>query len=311
MATELQRAAITQSIVGALVLIHKQYLPLIIQRHFGKRVYNYDTHQYKNGVFRTLFDFIGQLMQNNLMAGIGAGVFTGSAFGGVVGGIFGGTAALGVRAYGKYKHKHGKESKSVKRIFKDEFSDFSNRKSTMNSYANRYDMRNVLATVVGYRMVVQPIVALICSIADDDDDDKWWLQILAYVMRAFEWEYYTAYRTDDMLNNVKSPTAATSVIDAVEALGYDVAQSPQKIINSIAPQGNLLFDPSQTWDDYENLIGGQDRIIEKGAYEGWTPWQRDIIKATAAHNLIEQLKNAKAKRVYQENQIMHLHKEND
>lgn len=311
MATDLQRAVISQTIVGALVLIHKQYLPLIIQRHFGKRVYNYDSHQMKNGIFRTLFDFIGQLMQNNLLAGIAAGAFTGSAFGGVMGGIFGGTAALGVRAYGKYKQKRGKESKSLKKIFKDEFSDFSDKKSTMNSYANRYAMRNVLATVVGYRMIVQPLVALICSIADDDDDNIWWLQILAYVMRAFEWEYYTAYRTDDMLNNVKSPTAATSIIDAVEALGYDVAQSPQKIINSIAPQGNLLFDPSQTWDDYENIIGGEDRIIEKGAYEGWTPWQRDIIKATAAHNLIEQLKNAKAKRVYQENQIMHLHKKDD
>jgi hypothetical protein len=59
MATDLQRAAITQSVLGALVLIHKQYLPLIIQRYFGKRVYDYDTHQYKNGVFRTLFNIVG------------------------------------------------------------------------------------------------------------------------------------------------------------------------------------------------------------------------------------------------------------
>ena len=55
MATDLQRAAITQSVVGALVLIHKQYLPLIIQRYFGKRVYDYDRHQWTNGVFRTFF----------------------------------------------------------------------------------------------------------------------------------------------------------------------------------------------------------------------------------------------------------------
>ena len=312
MATDLQRAAITQSIVGALVLIHKQYLPLIVQRYFGKRVYDYDTHQYKNGVFRTLFEFVGQIMQNNLIAGIGAGIFTGSAFGGVIGGTAGALAAIGMRAYGSYQHKHGKESKSLKQIWNEEFNDFSSKKSTAMSYANRYSMRDVVSTVVGYRLFVQPLVALVCSIADDDDDDKWWLQLLAYSLRAFEWEYYTAFRTDDMLNNFKSPSAATSVLDAAEAVGYDMAtKAPKMIVNTVSPQGNFLFDPSQSWDDFENIFGGQEDVIEKGAYEGWTPWERDIVKSTAFHNLWEQLKNSKAKRRYQENQIMRLHKEKD
>lgn len=304
MATDLQRAAITQSVVGALVLIHKQYLPLIVQRYFGKRVYDYDTHQYKNGVFRTLFDFVGQLMQNNLLAGIGAGVFTGSAFGGILGGIAGGAAAIGVRAYGAYQHKHGKQSKSIKQIFHDEFNDFSNRKATTMSYANRYAIKDVLATVIGYRLLVQPLVGLVCSIADDDDDDTWWLQLLAYSLRAFEWEYYTAFRTDDMLNNVKSPTAATSVLDAAESFAGTIT-------NTISPQGNFLFDPSQTWDDWEDIFGGEDNTIQSGAYEDWQPWQRDVVKGTAFHNLWEQLKNAKAKRKYQENQIMRIRKSED
>lgn len=312
MATDLQRAAITQSVIGALVLIHKQYLPLIVQRYFGKRVYDYDTHQYKNGVFRTLFEFVGQIMQNNLMAGIGAGIFTGSAFGGVVGGGVGALAAIGVRAYGAYQHRNGKESKSLKQIWNEEFNDFSSKKSTAMSYANRYSMRDVVSTVVGYRLFVQPLVALVCSIADDDDDDKWWLQLLAYALRAFEWEYYTAFRTDDMLNNFKSPSAATSVLDAAEAVGYDMAtKAPKMLVNTVSPQGNFLFDPSQSWDDFENIFGGQENVIEKGAYEGWTPWERDIVKSTAFHNLWEQLKNSKAKRRYQENQIMRLHKEKD
>ena len=301
MATDLQRAAITQSVLGALVLIHKQYLPLIIQRYFGKRVYDYDTHQYKNGVFRTLFDFVGQIMQNNLLAGIGAGIFTGSAFGGVIGGAIGGISAFGVRAYGSYQHRHGKQKKSIKQIFNDEFNDFSSRKATMHSYANRYSIKDVAATVIGYRLLVQPLVGLVCSIADEDDDDTWWLQLLAYSLRAFEWEYYTAFRTDDMLNNVKSPTAATSVVDAAESLAGSIT-------NTIAPQGNFLFDPSQTWDDWENIFGGKDYEIQKGVYEGWQPWQRDIVKGMAVHNLIEQLKNAKAKRKYQENQIMRIKK---
>lgn len=301
MATDLQRAAITQSVLGALVLIHKQYLPLIIQRYFGKRVYDYDTHQYKNGVFRTLFNLVGQLMQNNLIAGIGAGVFTGSAFGGFIGATIGGAAAIGVRAYGAYQHRRGKESKSVKQIFNEAFNDFSTKKSTAMSYANRFNMKEVAATVIGYRLIVQPLVGLVCSIADDDDDDKWWLQLLAYAMRAFEWEYYTAFRTDDMLNNVKSPTAATSVIDALESLGGSIT-------NTISPQGNFLFDPSQTWDDWEDIFGGSDYTIQSGAYEDWQPWQRDVVKGTAFHNLYEQLKNSKAKRRYQENQIMRIRK---
>jgi hypothetical protein len=68
-----------------------------------------------------------------------------------------------------------------------------------------------------------------------------------------------------MLNNVKSPTAATSVIDALESLGGSIT-------NTISPQGNFLFDPSQTWDDWEDIFGGSDYTIQSGAYEGWQPW---------------------------------------
>lgn len=309
MATPLQKAAVSQSIVGALILIHKQYLPLIVQRYFGKRVYDYDTHQYKNGIFRTFFNFIGEMMQNNLIAGIGAGAFTGMAFLGtspfigiaMSGTTLGAIAGASVRAYGAYKHKHGADKKSLKEIWNEYFNDFSDKKSTQSSYANRYAIKNVAATVIGYKLIVQPLVTLACSIADDDDDNIWWLQLLAYALRAFEWEYYTAFRSDDMLNNVKSPTAATSVLDGLESFGGSIS-------NTVAPFGNFLFDPSQTWDDWEHIFGGKDKLIQKGAYEGWTPLERDFVKMTAFHNLWEQLKNSKAKRRYQENQIMRIKK---
>jgi len=64
-----------------------------------------------------------------------------------------------------------------------------------------------------------------CSIADDDKDDRWWMQALLYSLRAFEWEFYTAYRTDDVLNNIKSPSAAQSIIDGLEELAFTA--SPQ------------------------------------------------------------------------------------
>lgn len=313
MATPLQRAAVSQSIIGALILIHKQYLPLILQRYFGKRVYDYDTHQYKNGVFRTFFNFIGELMQNNLIAGVGAGAFTGMAFLGtspfigvaLSGTAIGAIAGASVRAYGAYKHRHGADKKSLKGIWNEYFNDFSDKKSTANSYANRYDIKNVAATVIGYKLLVQPLVALACSIADDDDDDKWWLQLLAYALRAFEWEYYTAFRSDDMLNNFKSPTAATSILDALESIG-------QSASNTVAPFGNLLFDPSQTFESFNDtwnyIFNNEDKVIQKGTYEGWLPIERDFVKMTAFHNLWEQLKNSKAKRKYQENQIMRIKK---
>lgn len=306
MATPLQRAAVSQSIIGALILIHKQYLPLILQRYFGKRVYDYDTHQYKNGLFRTFFNFIGELMQNNLIAGIGAGAFTGMAFLGtspfigiaLSGTAIGAIAGASVRAYGVYKHKKGVDKKSIKDIWNEYFNDFHDKKSTQMSYANRYAIKNVTATVLGYKLIVQPLVALACSIADDDDDNTWWLQLLAYSLRAFEWEYYTAFRSDDMLNNVKSPTAATSILDGLESMG-------QSVSNTISPFGNLLFDPSQTWND---LVNRENSGITNGAYEGWLPIERDIVKLTAFHNLHEQLKNSKAKRKYLENQIMRIKK---
>nr|DAU12146.1 MAG TPA: hypothetical protein [Caudoviricetes sp.] len=43
MPTETQRAAVTQSWIGSFILIHRQFLPMIIQERFGERVYDYDT----------------------------------------------------------------------------------------------------------------------------------------------------------------------------------------------------------------------------------------------------------------------------
>ena len=313
MATDLQRASITQSIIGSFILIHRQYLPLIVQRYFGKMVYDYDTEQMKNGVFRTLFNYVGEVMKNNLALGIGAGAFTGGAFAGPLGVFLGVTSAVGFRAYGAYQHRNGIESKSMKQINKEMFGDFSNKKSTRTSYQNRYNMIEVVSTVLLYNIIVAPLASLVCSIADNDDDKRWWLQMLAFAARAFQWEFYTAFRTDDLLNNIKSPTAATSVLDAVEQFGNGLTTSATKILpvttNTLFPQSNFLFDPSQAWDDATNIIGGESRKIKKGSYKDWEPWQRNVVKMSPVHNLIEQVKDSKSKRNYIENQVMHLPKD--
>lgn len=105
MATPMQRAAMSQTWLGAFVLIHRQYLPLMLQSAYGKRVYDYDTHQYKNGRFRLLLQFMNELMQNSLLSGVPASMLIGSAFGGPAGAVLGASIAIVQRIIGAYKHK--------------------------------------------------------------------------------------------------------------------------------------------------------------------------------------------------------------
>lgn len=49
MATRMQKAMMTRNFIGAFVLIHRQYIPLMLQQTFGKRVYDYDAQEYKGG----------------------------------------------------------------------------------------------------------------------------------------------------------------------------------------------------------------------------------------------------------------------
>ena len=56
----------TQNFVGAFFLIHRQYLGLMLQQRWGERVYDYDTRQYKNGVFRTAIRYCSELFKNSL-----------------------------------------------------------------------------------------------------------------------------------------------------------------------------------------------------------------------------------------------------
>lgn len=293
MATPLQKAAITQSIIGSLILIHRQYLPLILQRHWGKRVYDYDTHMYKNGVFRTLFNFVAEMMKNNLMLGIGCGAFTGFIFGGPIGSVIGSGIGMAMRTYGLSQGSN----KSAKQIFKERFSDFSDRESSMQSYANRYAMKEVLWVNLIMYTLVQPLVAMACSVADDDKDDRWWMQMLLYSLRAFEWEFYTAYRTDDVLNNFKSPSASQAVLDKLEEVAF-----------TMQPQTNILFDPSQSWENITSIFNKDSKKIKKGAYKGWTPFERALFNLTPYHNVWEQYKDSKSKRKYLENQIMRIKK---
>jgi hypothetical protein len=59
-------------------------------------------------------------------------------------------------------------------------------------------------------MVVNPI----CAWADDDKDD-FWLQTLAYWLKASQWEINAPYNLEELIGAIKSPTAATALLDRV------------------------------------------------------------------------------------------------
>ena len=52
----------------------------------------------------------------------------------------------------------------------------------------------------------------------DKDRRNWWIQTLAYWLTKLDWEAYTPYRYDDIMNSIHSATAASSVTDAFGGL---------------------------------------------------------------------------------------------
>ena len=103
MATRLQKAMMTRNFIGAFALIHRQYIPLMIQQTWGARVYDYDAQEYKNHQFGTLYEYVKRLCASNALAAFGGGCFVGTALGGFgVVPLFGGTLALAHSLYKKY-----------------------------------------------------------------------------------------------------------------------------------------------------------------------------------------------------------------
>lgn len=111
MATDMQRIIAMRSWVGLFVAMHRQYLPLMIDKYYGQRVYDYDTGEYKNGIHRNMFNFVMSLT--------GANIFTaGLMWGGLgtlfLGSLFGSTNMLLAGAIVGMVMSHRKRSKNKK-----------------------------------------------------------------------------------------------------------------------------------------------------------------------------------------------------
>nr|DAY15035.1 MAG TPA: hypothetical protein [Caudoviricetes sp.] len=65
--------------------------------------------------------------------------------------------------------------------------------------------------------------------------------MLAYWLEAFKWEAFNPYRIDDISNNFKTVSAATSITDALGAIGQGTASG---VMNRFFPRASMLYDPS-------------------------------------------------------------------
>lgn len=259
MATETQKASITTSFMGACVLTHRQYLPLMLQERFGETTYNMDTQQYQGGVFRTLF-----LTVEQLFLAIRDG-FVNKSIKQVV------TSAI----------------EREKKLFNDETSDLS----YQTSRARQYHMKQIAAEVSLF-LISKAFIAALVGMADDDKDDKL-LQFMAYIALRTEWEVFTPYRAQDMLSNIKSPSANTGTIDKFEAIF-------SSSIKLVMPQGDLyntFLRPNLKDDSYNPKV-------QKGTYKDWYKIERDLFKVLPAHNLYEQYNDSYSKRNYYKHRIM-------
>ena len=317
MATKEQKIAITQNILGALLMIHRQYMPLMIQERAGQTVYDYDTEMNVNGQWRSLLRFIHIFLTNPA-----TGIITGGALAAFIspatwlvtlGAITGG-------AYGTYqtvRNYKNKQPQSIKQM-KNFFFGHSTEKEYQQSQINRWHFKQIFSELAIYNLVIYPLTEVIVKWADEDDEDRWWLQFLAYIALAFQWEAFTPYRYIDLINTFKSPSPATGTLDKVENFADTLGKT-------IFPRATL-FNPSSFLHPFESEgeedTEFEDDIVTSGTYsenrleampwvmlysdrDEFTKLERDLYKLTPWHNWFEQKYNSKAKLNYMKHQIMH------
>lgn len=309
MATAAQKAAITQSWVGALILIHRQYLPLMLQERFSDPVYDYDMEMYKNGQFKIFRDFLVAVMRGSVLGGIGAGALGGFLIGNVFGAAVG---AVGGGAYSMYaRNKY--DNKSMKEVYKeftnytksDEFND------TLRSIYNKRALKQVGSEIAIYNLLLGPFIDALCKYADrPEEKNSKFLQFICLVARQFQWEAYNPYRFTDVFNTIKNVTAATG--------SGDVMQDVFSAVGAEANYALRLLLPRAGGTTNEFVEGLQNTIenpwlkkVKSGAYEGDTQIFKTGMKTIPWSNTMEQILDSKGKRKWIESNTMGIKKDDN
>lgn len=194
MATETQKAAITTNFLGAAVLTHRQYLPLMLTERFGEMVWDMDTQQYTGGIARTgfhyLFNILGMFVKDLIVS-----------------------------------HSLEKSINNYKTKYDQYFNDYSTIESAAISNAHKQHLKQIISEQLVFWGFITPVVGLLAALADDDDNkDKLALQLAVYIARRTQWETYTPYRFEDLFNNIKTVSAQTGTIDKIGSLGTQVVK---------------------------------------------------------------------------------------
>lgn len=282
MSTKTQKAAITQSEIGALALVHRQYLPLMIQERFGEEVYDYDMAMYKNGQTRMLFSLCKDIARSSIVGGAGIGAagayillrsastfFTGSTIP---------VLALGALAGYYYSASNKAEGSSVKDVFNKYFNNESTENDAVKSLYHKRILKQIVAELILYNIIIAPIINYIASKADDDKHKTWWLQFAALCLRQFQWEAYTPYRFDDVFNNFKSVSAATGTLDYLQSsLGGGITLITQ-----------MLYSLLDTLSNTENKQQNSKSKVKSGVYKDWEKTNKNFYKTVPIHNMYQQ-----------------------
>lgn len=300
MATETQRAAITTTFLGACILIHRQYLPLLLQERFGHTVWDEDMQQFTGGEFRIIAQITKALMYDQFkdssrrnISTLGKVGMLGT-LGAGIGSIIPGVGMLGAGAFGVSLGLYLMRNSSVFGGILN--TDKTDMQEQLKANYNQHALRKVMMELGMYNLVIKPLVLMLIKMSKDDDKkDKRLLQLVTYIMTRFMWESYTPYRFDDMINNVKSPSAALSTVDKLEDMGY-------QLYKTAMPQGSLL----DTFVDDKPFSLFKSETVSRGPYKNWTKFERSLMKATPMHNAYEQWLDSKNKENYYINQVMKL-----
>ena len=290
-------------------LVHRQYITVVLQEIAGNRVYDYDTQELKNNQFANVFKFAHNMAMSSSLGSMGTGAFVGLAFGGF--GLFPIVAGASVGIIWRLINKSTGRNKSVEQVKKEMFGDYSSRKSAMVSVQTQYSLKQTFLEVMLYNSLIVPIANLMCAFADDDKDNLL-LQTLAFWARRVQWETKAKYNAVDMVNNIRSLTAATSVSDGLQQVYDDFTfargHKGQSIVKTI----------------YDVASGNDDEFVKSGVYKDETKFERSLQKLTPWHNIKEQVGgygfnkegelvwkkgSPDKKRSYNENKIMKLTKE--
>ena len=265
--TETQKAQITTTFLGQMVLLHRQYFPIMLQERFGSTIYDLDTQQVSGGIFRSAMNGIWYLTKAL------------SKF------LYGSAANMSVRQ----GYNHAKE------YYDSKFNDKSSTANYIMSQTMKYQLKQVIAELA-LGQVVAFIASYINNLADDERDKKkkMFLYLMSYLSHRVQWEVLTPYRSTDAFNTVKSPSAATGTIDKIENINESFWRTYFPTV-----YGNLY----DTFNSQKKL-NKYNPVVRTGVYKGWDKFQRDVFKFTPYHNIFEQLYGADAKDRYYVNEVM-------